>query len=112
MSDHDEAHLFDGRDQDPSDMFDGPDDEGQPGAWFIADFDISECSRGGETIKQGSTVRADGASGYECRECYISDEDVDERIIARQMIRSGELRKVYDDGDEPSFGYWETGDYR
>lgn len=93
-------------DQDPQDMFDGPDDEGQPGAWFIADFDIKECARGGETIKKGSTVRADGASGYECRECFVSDEDIDqlfdppwpghqEQDTAQQMIREGELRRDY-----------------
>jgi len=104
------------------DEFDSPDETGQPGPWIIAGFH-GKCSRGGELIGVGEDVRADGDGGWECKECVDEDgetvplsyqgwkEGDPELSTAQQMIHNGELRRVYDDGDEPTFGYWEAGDY-
>jgi hypothetical protein len=48
--------------------------EDEPGDWFVADFD-GECSRGQEQIVPGTTIRADGDGGFECRGCVLEDEN-------------------------------------
>jgi hypothetical protein len=43
-----------------------------PGPWFEAGFS-GECSRGGEEINPGDTIRADGYGEWECQSCVEED---------------------------------------
>jgi hypothetical protein len=89
MNDYDYAHLDDGDSTDQKNSEVLADD---PGPWFIAHHN-SVCSRGGEPIHRGDTIRTDGGGDYECRDCVKANTDVAAGAGA------------------PDFGYWSAGDY-
>jgi hypothetical protein len=97
------------------DPFTDPDDdtrrEDEPGPWFIAGFD-DVCSRGGEPIDSGDTIRADGDGGWECRGCVDADQVANQGPwvctiapghrcrVGHELIPAGSLARFDGDGWE------------